>query len=213
MRVAYVNVSDPNQWCPQGFSMTTFPKRACRKTSAPGCTSIPFTTHDIQYSKVCGRIIGYQYGRPNAFTPYNHNFPTIDENYVDGVSITYGTGPRKHIWTFAAENGAEHANSARCPCRGSLFIGVVPPYVGNDYFCEMGSQSSHPNEGIFYHDDPLWDGRGCGPTSSCCSFNSPPWFCKELLQPTTDDIEVRGCTDQDSYNEDIPIELIELYVQ
>ena len=195
--------------------MTTFPKRACRKTSALGCTSITFTTHDVEYSKVCGRIIGYQYGRPNAFSPYNSDNdspPTIDEHYVDGVSITYGTGPRKHIWTFAVENGGEHASVARCPCRGPIFTGVVPPYIGNDYFCDIGSHGpSHP--GIFYHDNPLWDGRGCGPTSPCCGFNSPPWFCKEFPQPTTDDIKVRVCTDSPSYHEDIPIELIELYVQ
>ena len=59
----------------------------------------------------------------------------------------------------------------------------------------------------------LMDGSGCGPTSSCCSFNSPPWFCKELPQPTTDDIEVRVCTDHGAFDEDVTIEVLELYVQ
>ena len=27
---------------------------------------------------------------------------TIDDGYVDGVSITHGNHPRKHIWTLAA---------------------------------------------------------------------------------------------------------------
>ena len=41
--------------------------------------------------------------------------------------------------------------------------------------------------------DPLWDGKGCGPTNTCCSFNTPPWFVKGLASPTTDDLEMRVC--------------------
>ena len=26
----------------------------------------------------------------------------------------------------------------------------------------------------------LWDGEKCGLTSTCCEFNNPPRFCKEL---------------------------------
>ena len=37
----------------------------------------------------------------------------------------------------------------------------------------------------------------------------PPWFCKQLPQTTTDDIEVRICGDQGIANEDTPVELIE----
>ena len=64
-----------------------------------------------------------------------------------------------------------------------------------------------------YPDDPLWDGAGCGPDNTCCSLNNPPWFLKQLPSTTTDDIEMRMCFDQPSVDEDIPIEIIELYVQ
>ena len=64
-----------------------------------------------------------------------------------------------------------------------------------------------------YDADPLWDGAGCGGQSTCCSFNNPPWFYKPLPQPTTDDIEMRVCRDQDSTDEDIAIAIIEFYVQ
>ncbi len=83
--------------------------------------------------------------------------------------------------------------------------------MGNDYFCDTGSEGQI--ESIFYGDDPLWDGAGCGPLNTCCSFNNPPWFYKELPEPTTDDIEMRVCTDQRSTNEDIAIEKIDIYVQ
>ena len=62
-----------------------------------------------------------------------------------------------------------------------------------------------------YPEDPLWDGQGCGPSSTCCSFNTPPWFAKELPSPTTDDVEMRLLVP--GYDGFTPIETVELYVQ
>ena len=64
----------------------------------------------------------------------------------------------------------------------------------------------------YFTSDPLWDGAGCGPLSTCCSFNTPPWFYKQLPQPTNKDIEMRLCRDQARPDEDISaLELIEIY--
>ena len=65
----------------------------------------------------------------------------------------------------------------------------------------------------YYADDPPWDGQGCGPTSTCCTFNNPPWFCKQLPQSTNVDLEVRLCSLQDASLENTPIELVEIYVK
>jgi hypothetical protein len=46
--------------------------------------------------------------------------------------------------------------------------------------------------GHFYM-EPLWDGEGYRAGSACCTFNTPPWFYKQLPQPTTDDIKIRVC--------------------
>ncbi len=212
-RVAYLDTTDPTQQCPSGFRLKTDPKRVCVRTRGHSCTSIIFPVHGVQYSKVCGQVRGYQEGTPDAFGLRSSSV-TIDNNYVDGVSITYGTSPRQHIWTFAAANDETRSNKYVCPCTktDATYTGQVPSFIGNDYFCETGAERSRES-GRFYHEDPLWDGTGCGPTSSCCQFNSPPSFCKELPQPTTDDIEVRVCTDESFANEDVAIELIELYLQ
>ncbi len=82
--------------------------------------------------------------------------------------------------------------------------------MGNDYICDTGSEIFQV--GLFYDNDPLWDGAGCGPLNACCTFNNPPWFYKELPEPTTDDIEMRVCKDQVSRDEDVPIENIDIYV-
>ena len=79
--------------------------------------------------------------------------------------------------------------------------------------CETGITSGHVNGYFYPNGDPLWDGEGCGSNSSCCTFNSPPWFNVQLSSPTTDDIEVRICGDQGIGDEDTPIQLMELYVK
>ena len=213
MRVADLDMTDPTQNCPPGFRLITSPKRLCGRPGS-GCVSTTFPTHGVQYSRVCGRVIAYQYWSPNAFEPYYSNRQlTIDDVYVEGVSLTHGQNPRKHIWTFAAALDEIRSDSNTCPCTktDTAYTGAVPPFIGQDYFCDTASRNRY--QYIFYLDDPLWDGAGCGGTSTCCSFNNPPWFCKQLPQPTTDDIELRLCADASPIiNEDIPLETIELYV-
>ena len=223
VRVANLNMTDPNQSCPDDFALIPEP-RSCGKHSR-GCVSTIFETGGIQYSRVCGRILAYQEGEPDAFKPYATAFNrsrltgsrllTLEDQYLDGVSVTYGQRPRQHVWSFvAAQDEAPSTPSYRvCPCTQAdqIFNSQVPPFIGNEYFCETGSRNTVEEK--FYVDDPLWDGQGCGENSTCCSWNTPPWFCKELPGATNDGIEVRLCSDSGSNDEHTPIELIELYVQ
>ena len=221
MRVANLDMTDPNQNCPAGFRLvnrTSAPLRTCGRSGPLGCVSITFLTYGVEYSHVCGRVIGYQDGSPDAFGQYtNHPGGTeIDSVYVDGVSLTYGQTPRQHIWTFAGaveESTRDSALQYICPCTrpGISYTGTIPSFVGQDYFCDTGSREAVGP--IFYHNDPLWDGQGCGGNSTCCEFNNPPWFCKQLPQPTTDDIELRICGDEITSSEDTPIEQVEIYIR
>ena len=97
-----------------------------------------------------------------------------------------------------------------CPCDASINI-TIPPYVGGDYFCESADTSGSP-VGNFYSNDPLWDGEGCSSSSSCCSFNNPPYFTKQLPSPTSDPIEARLCQ-WEGHQDDSPVEFMELYVK
>ena len=180
-RAAYLNMSDPTQTCPPAWELITTPRRSCARPSSAAsrtCNSAMFPAQGIQYSQVCGRVIGYQFGEPEAFRSSGRR--TIDGRYVDGVSLTYGS-PRQHIWIFAgALDEADPLNDeSRCTCTDSSRPNPPPSFVGNDYFCETGVP---PGQGwsrrTFHADDPLWDGQDCGPTSTCCTFNNPPWFCK-----------------------------------
>ena len=213
MRVAHLDMTDTNQHCPSGFRLITSPKRTCG-TPGSRCVSTTFPLNGVKYSRVCGKIIGYQYATVDAFYSYHWNrHTTVDDNYVDGVSLTHGQRPRKHIWTFAAVHDETRSNPNGCPCTktNAPFTGDVPPFIGQDYFCDTGSRYAAQSQ--WYHADPLWDGSGCGPNSSCCGFNNPPWFCKQLPQPTTNDIEMRVCVNRPTSNEDVALESVEIYVQ
>ena len=210
-RVVYLDMTDPNTNCPSGWQLTSHSKRTCGRGSNGSltCDSVTFPVSGGGYTRVCGRIKGYQDGATDAFEAYHDGeVTTIDGAYVSGVSLTHGS-PRQHIWTFAAGRSEDLPTRADvCPCDATISI-AVPPIVGRDYFCESG-QNSGDKDGFFL-DDPLWDGNGCSASSTCCSFNNPPYFTKQLPSPTTDDIEARICLKD--YNDDTLIELIELYVQ
>ena len=110
-RVAYLNMTDPSQQCPSVWQEITTPHRVCgRRSSSGGCEGLNYNTGNEQYDQVCGRIIGYQIGIPNAFAA---NGRSIDTNYVNGISVTRGS-PRQHIWTFAA-GVDEQVSGNRCP--------------------------------------------------------------------------------------------------
>ena len=130
------------------------------------------------------------------------------------MSLTYGS-PRQHIWTFANAVDEVLPPQYNCPCTNSSEQTTIsiPSFIGNDYFCETGVPPGQGWSNIFYADDPLWDGQGCGPTSTCCAFNNPPWFCKQLPQSTNADLEVRLCSYNRASTENTPIELIEIYVK
>ena len=214
-RVAYLNMSDPSQQCPSVWQEITTPHRVCgRRSSSGSCQGLTYSTGSEQYNQVCGRIIGYQFGNTDAFLGSSRS---IDTFYVDGVSVTHGS-PRQHIWTFSSgfDELSTTFSYATCPCvTGSTNENRIPSFVGQNYFCETGITQFTDQHGTLLPDDPLWDGQGCGPTSSCCTFNSPPWFNVTLSSYTTDNIEVRICGREDTEigNEDSPIQLIELYVK
>ena len=139
-RIVNINISAgddcPGEWRKATQSGVSF----CRVASDDGeytCSSANFSTNGISYQRVCGRARGYQKGNTVAFHgsrsgQFNR---TIDESYISGLSITYGTNPRQHIWTYVIGRGEKDNGPFTCPCTTS---NVYPPlsFVGNNYYCE-----------------------------------------------------------------------------
>ena len=210
-RVAYINMTEPNAICPQGLTQEVQSELSlCDNTNTLNCAEIGFTTYSIIYEKVCGQLRGYQYGFPEAFNSYSNAVDTeVDESYLDGVSITYGSSPRTHVWSYVAGRKTYIDDPLACPCNTGYYA-EIPPFVGSDYYCESAaSYGAAPGE--FYAEDPLWDGKQCtdleGP---CCERPNLPWFKKELNVSISEDIDLRLCVHDN--NDRTLLQLIELYV-
>ena len=141
-RIANINISAgddcPGEWRKATQSGVSF----CRVASDEGngvTSSANFSTNGISYQRVCGRARGYQKGDTVAFYgSYSSYNKAIDEDYVSGLSITYNSNPRQHIWTFSSGRRERFHNSFNCPCttgRGRSPAG----FVGNNYYCESAS--------------------------------------------------------------------------
>ena len=212
IRVAHINMSETDAACPPQLQEISGPgqKAACGRRIDNQCSSVTFTTknsYSYSYTQVCGIVQGYQYGATNAFGPsYSHNF-TIDDSYLDGVSITAGQ-PRQHLWSYAAKH-SETGGGVECPCSNRPdLITHVPDFVREHHYCESGFSVNPWGQTAW--DDPLWDGAGCTAAGNqCCKRYG--WF-HRVIAPTTDDIEVRWCCNLKRSIEDIYTDLVEIWV-
>ena len=205
--------------CPTGLRLTTYSRRTCGQAhfGLYACSSTTFSVGGSQYSRVCGRALAYRWTYNHGFYGYIAGRRGINAQYVDGLSLTHGTpGSRQHIWTFASGAHTERNSydNYNCPCdNGNTY--PSPPFVGNDYFCEsvVRTYSSHgANSNALYPNALLWDGH-CEGGGTCCKLNNPPWFTKNLANSTTEDIELRLCTNNGRSSSDIALEQLKLYVQ
>ncbi len=68
------------------------------------CSSTFISSFNIPYSRIHGRVRAYGVGTPDGF---RSSSLTINDNYVDGISLTVGnTTNRQHITTLVPTNGS-----------------------------------------------------------------------------------------------------------
>ena len=106
LRVALLNDHTRQDFCVNELMTSTSNPNQCIQTSMDfGCSHTIFPLMNVTYSHICGTIEGYGLKTVDGFAtnPRSHD-PSINDNYVDGISLTYGEMPnRTHIWTFAAK--------------------------------------------------------------------------------------------------------------
>ena len=214
-RIAYFDTTQGDP-CPTGLrtvTNTTTTQTACGRTNTGrGCTSLTFPSSG-NYCQVCGRVRGFQYRHMNAFAEHTRQNQDINGYYVDGISITQGQ-PRKHLWTNAVGHSELMLDGAdppsACPCNGE-FPGAeayIPNFVGNHYYCESGFVERWLPRLAW--EDPLWDGKGCHTANNTCCDRSG--FFYRNVTTSTDDIEVRWCSNHPYTDEDSPADQLEIWV-
>lgn len=177
LRIANYGISQGT--CTNGFIETA--GGCVPESQITDCSlSTTFEVHSYPYTFVCGTVVGDQSsGDFVGFSVPDAENATIDDLYVEGVSLTYGI-PRNHLWTFA---GIDNSSDVVCPCF-SADVPQPPTFVGNQYFCD---------------DDPLWWDGQCSNLLECgCATNEPPLFLRVFSSSITEDIEMRVCDDGDS---------------
>jgi hypothetical protein len=147
MRVAELDMTNRNHQCPNHLTETTSSsRRICRiSSSSAACSPAIAYSTVLEYSKVCGRIRAFKTGSPDGFTLHGvrEQNPTVDGNYVDGVSLTHGR-PHQHIWTFAAR-----PSGCSCPS--------VPSFVEpGHYFCDDDTELWRGCSSCCSLNDPPW---------------------------------------------------------
>ena len=182
-----------------------------KSTDGPSCDSVKIPTPKslyFQYQYVLGRVRGYQYGSPDAFYASTNTHRTIDGPYVDGVSITYGEHERKHIYTLASawrRYGTD--TQGTCPETG---YGYPPPtFVGTNYICSAGNTDYNEFRRVVYTRNPLWSRNYYYRGDQDDYF----YFSVKLPKPTNEDIELRLCTDQPLLDENILLDVFDLYIK
>lgn len=220
-RLAFLDMTQPGATCPSGLRQQTFtalPHPLCKRPTSSwrSCASTKFTAiySGMKYTEVCGRVRGYQLGSPEAFV--SSNYYGIESTYVDGVSITHGRYPRKHIWSYAGGFQSHSTSRFACPCNKGYNGGSNPSsFIGNHYYCESGTPSGVDYvNGVLYANDVLWDGKGCdGIEGPCCTNPKLPWFYRKLSQQTADDIELRICNVRETAIDDVPIDIVEIFIR
>ena len=206
-----LDMAIPGQICPNALKLyTSNSLRLCGKKTGNGCDSIVISTGGQAYQEVRGKAKAYQFGSPDGFSTRED----INSNYVDGISITHGKS-RKHIWTYAIgfrRYRPSTPHHSTCPSTGS---GQGPPgFVGDNYFCSSANSGNPGQERSDWapvlYPTPLWSNiRG---DCSDCGGNDL-FFCIKLPTPTSDDLEIRVCTDENLDNEDVRIESMDFYVR
>ena len=146
-----------------------------------------------------------------VYGTFHHLKRTIDQDYVSGLSITFSSNPRQHIWTFANGFSERYNGPESYPC--AVYLGHSPSsFVGNNSYCESGSLNL-PFGPTYYFDDTLWDVSGCLDNNHCCDDTTQPWFYRQLNQTTQHDIEARICTAGPFVDRSTLIDQLELYIQ
>jgi len=131
MRIADLYTSRGDN-CPTGWreittpDSTTYPSKvACQPlNNSAWCFPTNFTVNGASYYKICGKVRGYQFFTPDAFAPSAGGGRSINDVYVDDLSIMIGED--RKLYAVGVSNGKGHPRHPHnCSC--SDLPGTSPP--------------------------------------------------------------------------------------
>ena len=216
-RVVYFDMTDLNADCPTGWQLTSYSKRTCGRVTtgidSPVTQSSSLSLEEptiecVELSEHI-RMVQQMHLRPMIMETLLLLMVPMLVVLVSHMVVHDNTSG--HLQLVLVKIYQLGMMTALVMLLHGITIDI-PPFVGGDYFCESGRNSTY-RPPSFAEADPLWDGEGCASTSTCCEMNNPPYFTKQLTNPTTDDIEIEARLCRWDSTDDSPVEFIELYVK
>ncbi len=177
--VDYSVDSCPGEW-------TAYGSAACQRDAgdADRMGSASFDSYGFSWERAEFSLSAVAIGTMDAWGNIVQNSATIEDAYVDGISLSVGAASqRTHLFTYAVA----HSGSTYCPSYGQGNSISPQSFIGADWVCgtDMGS-------GIVFEAE---------------------WYEAVLSQPTVDPLEIRLMSDQDVGNENVAVQTILLRVQ
>ena len=120
----------------------------------------------------------------DAFGWHNRSSWTVEDNYVDGVSLTTGEpGNREHLFTYAVGHAA-----AKCPGETEKTQPFADPqeFVGDAYVCD------------YFQGDTMFVDE---------------WYIAQSPEASSEPIELRLMADQGPGNENVRLYHLVIYVR
>ena len=211
IRIASENFTDGSTCSCEWVSVTVEGTTYCTVDDTESQASW-FIDNICSYSEVRGYISADHRGTTRGFRETGN---TIDDNYVDGVSFTYGpTTKRQHLFSYGAANNAAISDSSSCACQNGDIGSGYNQIMLWDFMCDTGyGPISSDYEPTLVAPKTLFNGEGCGTGNGCCSVVGTPWFYRYLPTTLDEEIEVRIMANNVHVNEMILVRELELYVR
>ena len=113
MRIAKLTKNCNGAECFNGLKQSALNRSSCVvQSDSANCSHTLFSSFNIPYSRIHCIVRAYGIGSPDGFSSTS---PSINDNYVDGISFTYGRPPnRQHIYSFPA--------TSHCPVTRPNFV-------------------------------------------------------------------------------------------
>ena len=155
---------------------------------ATGAASNVFSTRGVAWSEVRVNMAIRSVSTNDAFGWRNRSEWSVEDNYVDGVSLTTGeAGSREHLFTYAVGHAA-----GKCPDT----IGDKQPYVEAQAFVGNAYACGYPD-----------------PESAQANLFDDDWFIAQAVEASAQPLEIRLMADQDVGNENVRVYSIVMYVR
>ena len=171
--MATVDLSNSSiSYCVPGLKFVTEPTKACAPQPGQSCPPRYFLYMDLNSARCVEGSLSVKSVQPMPFCL----------NLLTKVTLMVSilTGSQSHMTTQKISFG-----------RPQVLIVVRNVHVTATYMELHLLRLWAPTTSV-RADSTLWDGKGCS-SFDMCSRKGGPWFCKNLPEPTTDDIELCIC--------------------